>query len=915
MDLTAIGGALGTNANYAWYNLNPVTNIIAPIFTSTTVNYPSVTPLSTTTYYVRAEGCDTTTTALITITVELLSQNPTGVNSSVTTVCSGDPVDLTVQGGLLGTGANWYWYSGGCGAGTSIGTGNQITVNPTTQTTYYVRAEGTCNTTNCASITILVNDLSTPASAIVPSVNNICPGDMSLLSISGGNLGFNATWEWYSGSCGGVQIGSGSTITVSPITTTTYYVRAEGTCNTTICVDVTIIVESLSTDPTSINTSSNNICPGVTINIDAIGGTLGNGASYEWYSGSCGGIYIGSGNSIPVTPSVTTTYFVRAEGTCNITNCATITITVLTLSTDPTNVSATNTSICPGSSTTLTVSGGFLAPNNNYSWYLNGCGAGVPIGTGNQITVSPTVQTTYYARAEGPCGNTNCASITIDVNTLSTDPLSIIATPTFICPGQNAVLTVSGGSLGTGGSWEWYSGSCGGIYVGSGNSISVSPSATTSYFVRAEGTCGNSNCVSTTITVGAGVSDPTSAQVITNNICPGDTAFIYVIGAVLPSGYTYVWYTGACGAVPVGVGDTLGVSPTATTTYYVRAVGTCGATNCAQVDVIVLDGNIAPTGISSNNNNYCLGGSSILSVIGGYLISGADWVWYENSCGGGTPIGYGSSITVTPANSTSYYVRGEGGVCGNTVCASIFISVQEVVVHMNPYDTICGSGAAFIINNGEPVGGTYSGTGVSNGIFDPSIAGTGSHTITYSYTSLNGCVGTASRDIVIIESDLDGVINIELLPCSEGGVSLNAIVTGGYGFISYYWNDGVIENPRYNVEAGIYNLMITDIKDCILILGDVEVTEDMDCFNIPNTITPNSDGINETWNLDFSNYSDLKLEIYSRWGRLVWSSSDLIIHWDGTSLEGKHLPAGTYYYILNLNGDEKTQTGPIIILR
>ena len=109
--------------------------------------------------------------------------------------------------------------------------------------------------------------------------------------------------------------------------------------------------------------------------------------------------------------------------------------------------------------------------------------------------------------------------------------------------------------------------------------------------------------------------------------------------------------------------------------------------------------------------------------------------------------------------------------------------------------------------------------------------------------------------------------------------------------------------------------MIQDSKDCILELPSVEVTEEMDCFEIPNTFTPNSDGKNDTWNLDFSNYTNLKIEIFSRWGNLVWESTDLIINWDGNSLSGKALPSNTYYYILNLNNGEKTQNGPVILLR
>ena len=70
----------------------------------------------------------------------------------------------------------------------------------------------------------------------------------------------------------------------------------------------------------------------------------------------------------------------------------------------------------------------------------------------------------------------------------------------------------------------------------------------------------------------------------------------------------------------------------------------------------------------------------------------------------------------------------------------------------------------------------------------------------------------------------------------------------------------LLKNPRNFVQEGIYSVFIRDSKECILELGNIEVTEEMDCFEIPNTFTPNGDGTNETWNLDFSNYNNLKIE-------------------------------------------------------
>ena len=75
---------------------------------------------------------------------------------------------------------------------------------------------------------------------------------------------------------------------------------------------------------------------------------------------------MGSGSSISLNPNSTTTYYVRAEGSCNTTNCVSHAITVAPTSTAPLLITSTNSSICPGNSSILTVSGGFLAANDDY---------------------------------------------------------------------------------------------------------------------------------------------------------------------------------------------------------------------------------------------------------------------------------------------------------------------------------------------------------------------------------------------------------------------------------------------------------------------------------------------------------------------------------------------------------------------
>jgi hypothetical protein len=136
---------------------------------------------------------------------------------------------------------------------TDIGgaTSLSYTINPITPTDgkYYrliVSTTGNIGNPSCryTSNGFLLT-LKTPSTIAVNAVatkNNICPGDPVTLRANGGALGTNANWNWYTGSCGGTLIGTGNTIAVSPLVTTTYYVRAEGDCNITACRPVTVTI-------------------------------------------------------------------------------------------------------------------------------------------------------------------------------------------------------------------------------------------------------------------------------------------------------------------------------------------------------------------------------------------------------------------------------------------------------------------------------------------------------------------------------------------------------------------------------------------------------------------------------------------------------------------------------------------------
>ncbi|HEY8660540.1 MAG TPA: SBBP repeat-containing protein [Hanamia sp.] len=96
---------------------------------------------------------------------------------------------------------------------------------------------------NLAIAKLGISNLGPDVPTITASANNICSGINTTLSISSGNLNNATAWKWYTGSCGGTLVGSGTSITVSPTQNTTYYARGEGGCaGPGACDSITIAI-------------------------------------------------------------------------------------------------------------------------------------------------------------------------------------------------------------------------------------------------------------------------------------------------------------------------------------------------------------------------------------------------------------------------------------------------------------------------------------------------------------------------------------------------------------------------------------------------------------------------------------------------------------------------------------------------
>ena len=102
------------------------------------------------------------------------------------------------------------------------------------------------------------------------------------------------------------------------------------------------------------------------------------------------------------------------------------------------------------------------------------------------------------------------------------------------------------------------------------------------------------------------------------------------------------------------------------------------------------------------------------------------------------------SVTVT---SSAYY-----GGCSNTGTVNVTVNPLPAAPTCPSNSSVCLSAPAFALTGGSPGGGTYSGPGVSAGMFNPATAGAGTHTITYTVTDGNGCTNTCTFEITVLAS-------------------------------------------------------------------------------------------------------------------------------------------------------------------
>ena len=805
-------------------------------------------------YVTNCEGANNATSNTATLTVNTVPATPGSVSGTVDQ-CQG----LTGQVYSISAVTNATTYTWTVPGGWTI-TGGQGTTSVTVTTgsagqngNISVTAGNSCGNSSPSSLAVTVLPGTPARPGAISGTTAQCPGlTGQVYSI---NPVTDATkYNW--------TVPAGWTITdgqgAISITVTTgssgqdgnISVTAENSCGTSEERTLSVTVGSLSVVPTGITITNNSTCNGVGKTITVSGGSLGAGATWQWFTVSCGGTTAGTGTSIIVDPpaGTSTTYYVRASGNCNTTACATGTVTVLANVGTPSPPSPSGTSICQGSpNTTYTTT---AANATGYNWSVSGTGNTIS-GTGTTATVQWSPSFTGVAvisvTANGCNGPSPAASTTVTVYPVPSAPtIGPITQPSCTTSVGSVVLN----GLPASGTWTVYGTPGGIIKTGTGTSTTISNLLPNTYTFTVEVAAGCTSPSSANVVISPQPPTPTPPVVgaITPPTCTVSTGSVELSGLPSEGEWTLTRYPGTVQTKGTGTSAVISGIPAGTHNYTVT--NQFGCTSLPSSDVNIPEPPPVPAApqVGAITHPTCDVATGIVVLSG--LPSGS-WTLlpsYSMAEIGGS----GSSTTVTgvPAGTHTYKVTNQFG-CTSPSSANVVINAQPPTPTPPVVGTItqptCVVATGSVVLSGLPSGGTWtvirnpggvttSGTGTSTTITGLPANGTYKFTV----TNASGCTSPESGNVVIGSQPPSPETPVFTIDCSQGAGKAIITITSPLGSdIRYSLDNGPFQASTSfnNVLNGPHFISVRNSLGCVTVSPTFSVS--CGCAN-PPTVTLSS---------------------------------------------------------------------------
>jgi gliding motility-associated-like protein len=665
--------------------------------------------------------------------------------------------------------------------------------------------------------------------------------------------------------------------------TVTNFIPVNGSCpSATATTPITIIAT-----PSTPSASSNPIvCDGAALNLTT---TSVANATYNW-TGSNGFVSSVQNPTIaPVSSADAGTYSITTtvNGCTSAVGTTTVAITPLPV---VSIVNGASTAICINDSVTLTASGA-----TSYLWSTS--------ETATSITVQPTVVTVYTVTGtENGCDNSD--QITVNIN----NPTVLTTVPTA---NESNCDQPTGAVLGL-----VASGNGGFTYLwtdGSGNAVGVLadlanvPAGSYSVTVTDINGC---SAIFGPYTV-TNFPTPATPTITIDNASPclggSFTATTSTIAGASydwngPGGFTFTGITISIDPIDNSNAGNYCITATVNGCPSIPACQAVSITPLPVIDVSALGG----------DSTACINETITLNASGGNTFT-----W--DGPGGFTASGSVVNIVAISESQEGYYVV--TGSNGCTAIDSILVMVTPSPVanatsDVNVSGVYCEGATAQLSCNGATLINWAGPNGYTstqqNPLIDPVNAlSSGLYIVTI--TDANNCSASDTVDVAYQPSDNPGISGDET-PCPGETLVLEATDGATYvwsGPNNYTSNQSTATIPNIQTnQTGDYTVFITDSLGCTFTdTISVSIVITPECLIIPELVTPDSDGHNDEWDIEgLENYPEATVQLFNRWGNLIFEVSPYTQPWKGETNKGLSIdggdgrvPFGTYFYLIRLN--------------
>lgn len=829
-------------SNHICSNGNTTLTVIAS--SSALIQWQAPLSGSSTTQVVNSPGtyvchitlCGITTIDSITV---IQSNTPANIYGSDSIICPGDTLLLYANGGMV----DYQWNPGGSHD-------NYIYVTqPGSYTVMTTDAYGCFG--NSLPFTVY------PASQPAPPVSSdtlICAGQSITLNATATN-----SVLWFTSVNSPNPIFTGNNFTTPIITNnTSYFIQTfDSTCGS-VRDEININVYQSSVTP--IISGDTTLCEGQLLNLFSNNVP---GADYFWTGPN--GLTSDSSSLFyfPVDSTYNGVYTLYYSDTSCTSPIVSVNVSVNPIP-QPYILPDTTIYLCAGNSVTLTESIGY----SSYLWNPGN-------QTGNSIVVSSPGNYFVSASENGCIGNSNI--VTVSNANPSLDP---IVNNITVCENTSGTLTATGS-----GTITWYDENMNLISIGNSYTTALMDTTTMFYVLNTNSNGCESNYVSVFVLVPPLDSIP---PVFYNQpLCEGGDLYLYTIPF---PGATYNW-TG-----PNNFTSTLddpiitNVSQTNAGVYSV-IISLTGCSSLPGMVTVTVNPNPIPP-VITGSQIYCEGDNvdlfSSFENQNQYFWISASSIYQES-----LDSNFVYTASMSENGNVILYVMDSIGCYDSTLYnitvnptpyGSVFIS-QDICTGGNIYLNANNSLTTNIIWNGP---NNYNSTIFTDSVINASSIHSGNYTATF---TLNSC--TYSDSVQIIVSDYPVIELGEDTSLCAGGEILYSLNPN----YNYVWQDLSTNNEFTALDSGWVFVNVSIYPGCET--NDSVYIDLMQCSSLfPNVFSPNGDGLNEAFLLmNNEGAISYSVNIYDRWGRVVFRINEQNNEWIGTDMQLNELPEGVYFWI------------------